>query len=309
MTVDVQPATVTACPACESSTGTAAGGTAAGFDTWVEGRNFHQPAYAVLRCETCALYYKSVTLAAETLAAYYALLDSTPFDTDANFPTDRLVQARLSMLPDGSDVLDFGCSTGRVLASQARRLRCVGVEPNAAAAARAAERGIAITSERALWQSDRMFDAILLTDVYEHLAAPVGLFERLARRLRPGGWLVLVTGNADGVTGPTPLAEFWYFRLPGHLCMVSERHLTWLAGRVGLSLAAMHRCSHYDDAWHVGLRQRVQSFAYQAFRWNPRGPVARLLRCLPRLKNAEHWSSAPALTCGDDHVVAFFERV
>jgi hypothetical protein len=170
MTVgDVRTASIDACPACQGTAATQVGRPATGFDTAINGRLFRQPPYVVRHCDACGLYFKSATLSAVELSAYYAMLDSAPFEYDGQFPTDRLLLERLAALPERSEVLDFGCSSGRILKSQVARLRCVGVEPNEPAAAVARSRGIAITSETELWRSPQTFDAILLTDVYEHL--------------------------------------------------------------------------------------------------------------------------------------------
>lgn len=303
------PAAVAACPACGDTNALQVGAGATGFDTVIDGRHYRQPPYAVRCCPSCGLYFKTATLPAAELRSYYDVLDSAAFEHDGDYPTDRILSHRLDALPAGSRVLDFGCSTGRILRRQTRRLECFGVEPNAAAAAIARSRGIEVVTEEALREDRWEFDAILLTDVYEHLSEPVPFVELLARRLSARGWLAIVTGNADAVPASDHLPEFWYFRIPGHVIMASERHLRWLAARVGLDLSAVHRCSHYQTPWFQRLKQRVQAFAYRQFRTVPRGPVAHLLRALPRISAAERWPTAPAVTYGDDHVVAFLARL
>lgn len=299
---------IDSCPACRTAAPAPVGGTADGFDEWVAGRNFRQPSYAVCRCEVCGLYFKTEVLSSAALSEYYQLLDSAPFDYDGKFPTDEILTRRLGTLAAGSRVLDYGCSTGRILKGHSGRLQCVGIEPNPAAAKVADARGIKIIGEAALFQSDAAFDAVLLTDVYEHLLDPVGLLVRLVKHLTPGGWLAIVTGNADAVAVQSELASFWYFRISGHVAMASERHLLWLAERLDLTLADRQRCSHYDEPLVVRLKQHVQAFAYTRFRTRPNGMAARTMRWVPRLKAAQHWPAPPAFTCGDDHIVAIFER-
>lgn len=299
---------VPGCPACGDASARQIGEDATGFETVIDGRHFLQPPYAVRCCPSCGLYFKTATLAAVDLQSYYQALDSAAFEHDGDYPTDRLLSRRLDALPDGNRVLDFGCSTGRILRRHAARLRCFGVEPNAGAAALARSRGIEVVTEEALREGRWEFDAILLTDVYEHLSEPVPFVELLARRLSARGWLAIVTGNADAIPARDSVAEFWYFRLPGHVIMATERHLRWLAARIGVELSSMHRCSHYRTPARERLRQRAQAFAYRRFRSAPRGLIARLLRALPRVSAAERWPTAPAVTCGADHVVAFFNR-
>jgi hypothetical protein len=136
----------------------------------------------------------------------------------------------------------------------------------------------------------------------------VDLVEMLARLLKPGGWLAIVTGNADGIRTREFIGEFWYFRTPAHLLMLSERHVDWLANRVGVRVESVHRCSHYDTPAKEQLRQYIQSFAYYQFRSSRRGAVAAFLRLLPFLRRAECWPSAPALTYTADHIVAVLRK-
>lgn len=296
---------VNECPACASGAHEQVGEPAIAFDMVMAGRVFRQPAYAIRRCVKCDVYYKSSTLTVAQLADYYAVLDSTPFEHEGDFPTDRAVRRMLGKLLPGSRVLDFGCSTGRMLREFSTSLVCVGVEPNAEAASVAERRGIQIISEDQLQdQSVAAFDAIILADVYEHLPRPVELTAMLASRLKPGGWLAIVTGNADAAPYRERLSEFWYFRLPGHLHMLSERHASWLAGHLALELDELHRCSHYDTPAPERVRQGVQSWLYHQFRTAPHHFAASLLRRLPRLRDAEQWPTAPALTYTRDHVVA-----
>src|SRR5215213_7205950 len=167
---------VDVCPACRGTATPQVGAAAGGFDTVLNGEHFFQPPYVVRHCTTCGLYFKSVTMSAPALDSYYTALDGATFEIDGEFPTDRILRARLSSLARGSRVLDFGCSTGRVLKQFTTHLTCVGVEPNAPAAAAARARGIEImtATEAATAQP---FHAIVLADVFEHLQQPVELLQ------------------------------------------------------------------------------------------------------------------------------------
>lgn len=305
--VDRSGVPVTSCPACHGTDLEQVGNGASAFTSEIGGRQFFQPAYAVHACATCGLYCKSPILSPDQLDAYYAVLDGGTFEFDGDFPTDRILRRRLQDLRRGSKVLDFGCSTGRIWKGLTSRLQCFGVEPNAAAAAAARARGIEIIAETTVAGSGQRYDAIVLADVFEHLSDPMPVLRMLADRLAPGGWLAIVTGNADAITHRQRLAEFWYFRIPGHLIMLGERHLAWLSRQLGLAIE-VHHCSHYRIGWRDRVRQRVQELAYDAFQTAPSGPAARVLRFVPRLSNAATWTAAPALTYRRDHVVALFSR-
>ena len=90
--------------------------------------------------------------------------------------------------------------------------------------------------------------------------------------------------------------------------MVSERHVPWLARHLGLVVQALHRCSHYDTPLTDRITQWARSFAYSQFRSSPRSAVAALLRLMPGIRRAERWTSAPAMMCAEDHVVAILRK-
>ncbi|MGE0863366.1 MAG: class I SAM-dependent methyltransferase, partial [Vicinamibacterales bacterium] len=299
------PDGITRCPACGAAETNPVGLPASGFDSDEGGRRFHQPAYRIRHCANCGLYFKSHTIELSALDDYYQRHDYTVYEHGDRFPTDRFLDRSLSRLADGSRVLDFGCSTGRILKEAVSRLACYGFEPNAEAAAVAAGRGITMLSEPQLVEHQRTgFDAIILADVYEHLPQPVELFGRLCRLLKPGAWLAVVTGNADAIRDRDLIAEFWYFRVPAHIVMLSERHVRWLAGRFGLELATLHHCSHYDRPLAERLTQHARSAAYAWQRPHRTGAVSGILRRIPIVNRASGWANAPVLDSTRDHVVA-----
>jgi len=297
------------CPACSGTASESVGMPALGFNDRHGDRIFVQPPYSILRCLECDLYFKSRTLPLDQLDDLYAAMESATFEHDGDFPTDHILQAALARLPRGSRVLDFGCSTGRVLRPFASTLACLGVEPNAQAAAVARSRGIQVQPFDQLRERYAgSIDAIVVSDVYEHLPHPLAPMAELAALLKPGGWLAIVTGNADAIASREFVGEFWYFRLASHLHMLSERHLAWLAGHIGLEVSRLRRCCHYEIPAAERLQQHVRAFAYRTFRLAPESTMASVIRRLPGLERAARWPTAPALNCESDHVVAFLTR-
>ncbi|MGZ5103923.1 MAG: class I SAM-dependent methyltransferase [Usitatibacter sp.] len=247
-------------------------------------------------------------MALEDLDRYYSLFEAEGFDAE-NFPSDRILEGILHALPQGARVLDFGCSSGRLLRGFTSRLEAYGVEINPRAAKLASDRGVRITSEEEVRAgAPGPFDAIILADVYEHLVDPTEMVAMLAGKLRPGGTLAILTGNADAIRDRDWMGEFWYFRPEGHFQMASGKHMEWLADRLSLRLEQLHACSHYDIPMKVRLRQRIQSFAYGTFRRAPRGFASALMRRIPVLNRAQRWPLAPALTYTKDHFVAVMKK-
>jgi SAM-dependent methyltransferase len=149
------------------------------------------------------------------------------------------------------------------------------------------------------------FDAITLMDVFEHLSEPTGLLEKLARLLKPGGLLIIVTGNGDSQVCRRDPAQFWYFRNVEHLSMFTRSYAEMLAVKIDATITCWEQVSHYKMTPLVWVRQYIQDFAYWQFR--SKNVISRLvLQQIPVLKRAKHWPVAPALTVTCDHVVAVF---
>jgi SAM-dependent methyltransferase len=292
---------VEVCPSCGSDGFEAVGG---------EGRAFRcdeileHPRYAIRECRACGLYYKSHVLTSENLRAYYDELEFTAFDGDYGFPTDAALLAHLRRLPLGCRVLDFGCSTGRILGALGPGYDRVGVEISAAAAMQARRRGITIISERDLDDTqERAFDSIILSDVFEHLVEPTVTLRRLAGQLSPGGRLLIVTGLADAVHPRVLIAEHWYFRIGAHLQMLSLRHLDWLACTLGLSVNSVKIVSHYKRHLLRFSKQLIQSALYRTTKLKSTTMMADIIRRTYLLRRASLWTNLPATDQIKDHVV------
>jgi SAM-dependent methyltransferase len=92
-----------------------------------------------------------------------------------------------------SRILDFGCGTGGNTDAFARVGPVVGVEPHAGAIALAKARGTALycrASGTELPFGAATFDAVIASDVLEHIGDDVGAVREIGRVLKPGGALV-----------------------------------------------------------------------------------------------------------------------
>ena len=224
------------CPACGSDVFARVGPAAPGSTVEVDGRAFTQPPFDARRCGRCHLVFKSAVAAPAVLTDYYRRIDYRRWDTPRLTIPERIVRDVLQTLPVGSRVLDFGCSTGRLLAQVMDRHACFGVEVNAAAAAVATGRGITMLPPDGppVPPDGRGFDAVVLVDVFEHLDRPVDVLRGLAARLNPGGRLIVSTGNSDAAAVRGEPALFWYFEFIEHLCMLNPSHARSLADALGL---------------------------------------------------------------------------
>ncbi len=179
---------VRSCPGCSTVDHRLTDRVGREFGTRIGEFNFHQPEYHIKLCTFCGLYYKSHVISGKDLAYYYSEVDFTKWEFSGLFPTEKILLNHLSQLKAGSKILDYGCSSGRLLSSLSDVYRCYGVEINESAAAVAASKGFELIAHEAV-PTVPFFDAIILCDVFEHLSQPTDTLRRLCISLRENGLL------------------------------------------------------------------------------------------------------------------------
>ncbi len=151
--------------------------------------------------------------------------------------------------PRGLRVLDLGCGGGHngALLKQAGAREVVGIELDAGAA-REARRRLDAVVEADLAHldpaqlGDRPFDAILASDVLEHLLEPEAALAKALTRLRPGGAVVISLPNISNVyVFAQLLAKSWPRRDSGifdrtHLRFFAKRDMVRLLEGAGLTV-------------------------------------------------------------------------
>lgn len=315
MTRDVKDASqhsmeVKLCPACHSSDFVPTGREVQGFPVRVGERDFMQEPYSVRECTSCRLLYKTRTLSATDFADYYTQIDFRRWAPPDLYPTERAVLQILRALPPGSRILDFGCSSGRLLASLGGSYQRFGHEINEAAIAEAKAKGITVLSAEELETAiSSSYDAVVMIDVFEHLQQPLELLKKLGKLLKVDGWLIVVTGDGDVKLCRRDPAQFWYFLIIEHVAMMTRPHAAWLEKQLQLKLTQWKRLSHYDWTWRGGtFLQMAKYWAYWRFRTGNQFTKG-MLRRLPGFQKAEHWPTAPGFQYSADHAVAVFRKV
>ena len=281
------------------------------------GRLSDQDAGRLLRCRQCALAQRTPCLEGDALIEAYR---NTPAeDMDYRFEDNAAWSRARKVLLDrfGSDrsiaVLDIGCHTGAFLAALPESWRRHGIESAAEPVRIARERrGVNIVAERLETIGDDWsgrFDAITMFDVIEHLSSPAEALASVARLLRPGGLLILSSGDFGAWTWRWMGGGHWYLQTPLHLAVVSGPFLRYAAEKGGLSLidlrAIPHRRATVGQRLHEaakavywGLRQRKGIYRIPH----------RLLQSLPGLRDLRHLQSVPWTMSLKDHLLATYER-
>jgi SAM-dependent methyltransferase len=151
-------------------------------------------------------------------------------------------------------ILDYGCGSGAFLASiSGREIERYGTELAEAASRLASDRGIIILSEDELVsQMEHAFDVITAIDVVEHATDIVALRRLFARLLKPGGHLILLTGNLCSRAAAL-VGRYWYYmHYAEHLNFFSNRSIReWLEpdfSKFEVRLTCHHPLSFWEAA-------------------------------------------------------------
>jgi 2-polyprenyl-3-methyl-5-hydroxy-6-metoxy-1,4-benzoquinol methylase len=117
-------------------------------------------------------------------------------------------------------LLEVGCGQGLFLAHAARAgWKAQGVDVLAPVVALARARGLEVFAGElaAAAFPAASFDVVTMSEVIEHIVAPVPLLREVERVLRPGGVAVLGTGNAGSWAARLRGGAWSYYRFGGHL--------------------------------------------------------------------------------------------
>ena len=177
-------------------------------------------------------------------------MDQSATSAGASTPRRYFRDAKPAFLqlidPRGLRVLDLGCGGGHngALLKRAGAREVVGVELDPGAAAEARKRldrvvecDLAKLDPADL--GDEPFDAVLASDVLEHLLDAEGVLARAVTRLRPGGAVVISLPNVSNVyVFSQLLLKTWPRRGSG---LFDRTHVRWFAKRGHGAAAAGRR--------------------------------------------------------------------
>lgn len=208
------------------------------------------PEGPLLRCRGCGQLISQCSTERyhETMRQF-----DTPHGTDPATQSiarrDMLARRRLAMIsaalhrPRGDTrLLDIGCSSGAFLrVASELGYSAEGVEPAPSAAHSAQRAGLKVyigTLEQAALES-AAYDALTMFEVIEHLREPLPLLAECRRILKPGGLLMIGTGNTASWTAAAMKGRWEYFHLEilgGHVSFFCPRSMRTLASRSGFDV-------------------------------------------------------------------------
>ena len=238
------------------------------------------PEIKLRRCPHCGcLWANDARQHEKVLSEAYERVVDAYFDSQENDPRYLRFYKRLEQLVrkhvSGKTILDVGCGDGVFLSMLSDEWKKQGLEPSAAGASLAQRRNLDVTCAT-LDTSPQRFEADLISalDVIEHVADPHRFLESFKQHLRPGGVVLLLTGDADSYGAKVAGSQWSYLRWAGHISVFSKSGLEKLVRSHGFEVLAWKRCEHPSSPgivawWRVRLLEPLRRILGRNRSWYP----------------------------------------
>jgi SAM-dependent methyltransferase len=187
----------------------------------------------------------------------------------------RSVATLRRFVPAGGRILEIGCAYGFFLAEAQPYFEGVGVEVSAAAVEHGRRLGLdirqgVVTAE--MLNHLGKFDAVVMLDVIEHLDQPAATIRLLASAVRPGGVIMISTGDFGSALARVMGRRWRLMTPPQHLFFFSKPTLSGLLRQSGFEVVSLHHpwkvvpfgLMAYQAANRLGMRLPVSKRLYSA---------------------------------------------
>ncbi len=152
---------------------------------------------------------------------------------------------RIKALCKGARMLEIGCADGKFMAIARRNgFEVSGIEMSGLMRERCGRNlGCPVyASIDELPTSAPPFDCVIVFEVIEHTADPIGFLKQVRELVAPGGLIALSTPNFGCDTAIAAPQEFMHFSPPAHVCYFNSTTLSACARMAGFEPAAIAAC-------------------------------------------------------------------
>ena len=238
------------------------------------------PELELRRCSGCGCLWAGDARKDDgILARAYERVNDSYFDSEENDPRYIQFYNHLEKLAaphvSGRTVLDVGCGEGLFLSTLSDEWSKQGLEPSISGATRAQQKKLDVACAT-LDNSREQYhvDLISALDVIEHVIDPHHFVESFKSHLRPGGAVLLLTGDADSYAAKVAGPQWSYLRWSGHVSIFSRAGLQRLLESHGFEIRTWERCEHPASSggfawWRVHLLEPARRVLGRNRSWYP----------------------------------------
>ncbi|OHC73806.1 MAG: hypothetical protein A3G18_00545 [Rhodospirillales bacterium RIFCSPLOWO2_12_FULL_58_28] len=190
--------------------------------------------YAIVKCRGCGLVFTNPM--PDLSSAYKDTVDETYLSSESQRRlTSRRVLKHIREIVPGGRLLDVGCSTGIFLDEAKEFYEVEGIELSKWAALIASQRHAIHHEPLSDTGFNQHFDVLTMLGVIEHLDNPQKEIDCAAKALKPGGIIVVYTGDIDAWL-PRLLGKRWWWFQGMHLHYFSRRTLGAMMEKAGFEV-------------------------------------------------------------------------
>jgi SAM-dependent methyltransferase len=266
-------------------------------------------------CSDCGLGFRSPEPDAASLQALYASMPAERWQYATHNEAWRIAGEWLRKTFTGGRiprVLDVGAFDGAFLQTLPKIWERFAIEPSEAVRADLQRKGITVVADFLDEPSPNnagQFDVVTMFDVFEHLPQAKSSLKHALTYLRPGGRLLVSTGNCQHWTWRLLGGDHWYCEPVQHLRFASPSYIHAAVPEDGARVVEAIPHSHQTSGWRDRVRQAYETCAFVAFRramwWSP---FIKLVSLFPGWSYVRHKTTAPYTPALRDHLFFVIEK-
>ncbi len=169
------------------------------------------------------------------------------------------------LFPSSARILDVGCYDGKFLSSLEDGYQRYGIEIHPSARQRLSEKSINIFGSDIdkLSGTKSKFDCITAFDFIEHVESPKSFLSQCANALKPGGYIIISSGNLDALSFRLMGSRYWYCTNAEHLSFISMKWLYRTVPKLGLKINKFKTISHESTHMASKIKQPLVCIGYR----------------------------------------------
>ncbi|MDB9541124.1 class I SAM-dependent methyltransferase [Anabaenopsis arnoldii] len=253
------------------------------------------------RCQDCGLGQRLPCLTADELKQVYATAPGGAMDYElaknAGWSRSKTLLLEYFQNQESISVLDVGCNEGKFLHNLPTHWHKFGVEGGIQPAKSAGAKGVNVIAQRlqdidSKWH--HCFDVVTMFDVFEHLINPLEGIDQAEYLLKPGGVLLISTGDMDAWTWRWFKGNHWYLQTPLHLSFATRQFFDYVEKKLPLKVKGVYEIPHQLGSSREVWDDRVKAAYYECWQ---RGGFWRLpqraIFSIPQYSHLKHLTSVP----------------